>query len=151
MDLEKSMQFVLEQQAQFWATLQKLGEAHAVLEADQKRLAANQLELARLQSQQQEMIGGLTMAVGELVQAQKRTEQRVQDLAESQQRTDQTIRELAEAQQRTDQTIRELAEAQQRTDQTIRGLAEAQQRTDQSLNALIKVVNDLIRRDGRRR
>jgi len=118
MDLEKSMQFVLEQQAQFWATLQKLGEAHMVLEADQKRLAAdqkrlaeNQLELARMQSQQQEMIGGVVMAVGELVQAQKRTEQRVQELAE------------------------------------------AQQRTDQNLNALIKVVDDVIRRgrDGRRR
>lgn len=94
------MEFILEQQAQLTARMQQLGEAHAVLEADQKRLAQNQLGLAEMQTRQQEMIGNVVTIVGTLVQAQQRTEQRVQEVSEN-------------------------------------------------LNALIKVVDDIIRRNGR--
>ena len=105
MDIEKTIQFILEQQAHFWSGLQQEREAnaaaHAALEAGLQRVAQNQLELSQLQRQQQEIIGGLTLVV----------------------------RELAEGQ---------------------RELREAQQQTTQNLNALIKTVDDLIRRDGHR-
>lgn len=64
--------------------------------------------------------------VRDLVEAQRRTEQR---MAESQARTDQRFAELAEAQRRTEQRVAELAEAQ-------RELAEAQSRTNQRLAEL---------------
>ncbi|MCZ6679518.1 MAG: hypothetical protein O7E52_19990 [Candidatus Poribacteria bacterium] len=47
-------------------------------------------------------------AIGELAEAQQRTEQRVEALAEAQQRTEQRIGALAEAQERTEEEIRRL-------------------------------------------
>jgi hypothetical protein len=88
--------------------------------------------------------------VEELAEAQKRTEQRVEELAEAQKRTEQrvsrlevAIAELAEAQKRTEQrvsrlevAIAELAEAQKRTEQRVEELAEAQKRTEQRIEEL---------------
>jgi len=54
---------------------------------------------------------------------------------------------LAEGLNRLSEDHRSLAE---RTDQRFQELIEAQRHTDESLNALIKIVDDLIRRDGRR-
>ncbi len=87
--------------------------------------------------------------VRELVEAQRRTDERLAEfqqrieqqmaefqqrierqIAEFQQRTDQRFVELAEAQRRTDER---LAELQQRTDQRFAELAEAQRRTDERL------------------
>ncbi len=46
--------------------------------------------------------------VAELVQAQKRTEQRLNELAEAQKRTEQRVEELAQAQKRTEEQIQKL-------------------------------------------
>lgn len=101
MDIEKTMQFILEQQAQTGVRLDQVTVRLDQLTAAHQRLAEDQLELARLQSQQQGMIGSLVTIVGELAQTQKRTDQRVNDLTEN-------------------------------------------------MKGLIKVVDDLVRRDGRR-
>jgi len=88
--------------------------------------------------------------VEELAQAQKKTEerldrlsQRVEELAEAQKRTEQRLEELAEAQKKTEerldslsQRVEELAEAQKRTEQRVEELAEAQKRTEQRLEEL---------------
>ena len=105
MDVEKTMQFVLDQQAQLVVSVQKLGEAHAVLAADMQRLQG-------AQARQQEMIGQVVSIVRDLAIAHR-------DLAES-----------------TDRRFRELAD-------------KVQDVTD-NLNALIKIVDELIRRDGPR-
>ncbi|PJF48815.1 MAG: hypothetical protein D6709_05390 [Chloroflexi bacterium] len=78
----------------------------------------------------------LKATVTELVEAQKRTEQRVAELAEAQKHTDQRVAELAEAQKHTDQRVAELAEAQKRTEQRVAELAEAQKHTDQRVAEL---------------
>jgi ATP-dependent Lon protease len=90
-----------------------------------------------------EDFGELTHIVGELAEAQRRTEQRIEELAEAQRRTEQRIEELAEAQRRTEQRIEELAEAQQRSEErlsrleeTVAALAEAQRRTEQRIEEL---------------
>ena len=57
---------------------------------------------------------------------------------------------LLETQNRTEQRIQLLTEAQLRTEQRVQELAESQKQTTGNLNALIKVVDDLVRRDGRR-
>ena len=49
--------------------------------------------------------------MGELAEAQKRTEQRLGALTEAQQRTEQRLEELAEAQKRTEQRVETLTEA----------------------------------------
>ncbi|MFN3743055.1 MAG: hypothetical protein ACK4VW_10390, partial [Anaerolineales bacterium] len=69
----------------------------------------------------------------ELAEAQKRTDQRLEELAR---RTDERFAELAEAQKRTEQRVEELAEAQKRTEQRVEELAEAQKRTEQRVEEL---------------
>lgn len=105
MDVEKTIEFILEQQAQFQAQvatrMQQQAEAQTALEANQNRLA-------QLQLRQQEMIGNLATVVGGLAE-------HVGGLTE-------------------------------RVDR----LFEAQERTENNLNALIKVVDDLVRRNGKR-
>lgn len=108
MDVEKNIEFILEQQAGFVVHLQQLGE---------------------IQSRQQGILDRVLTIVGQLGEA-------AGQLAEAQQRTDQTVRELAEAQQRTDQKLREVGEK-------LEGVAD-------NLNALIKVVDELVRRNGRK-
>ncbi|MFN3704540.1 MAG: hypothetical protein ACK4WM_00875 [Thermoflexales bacterium] len=67
--------------------------------------------------------------VRSLAEAQRRTEQRLNELAEAQRRTEQRLNELAEAQRRTEQRldrletiVAELVEAQRRTEETVRRL-----------------------------
>jgi uncharacterized protein YukE len=61
----------------------------------------------------------------ELVEAQKRTEQRIEELAEAQKRSEQRIEELAEAQKRTEKEVRELARALRRTRTELGGLSKS--------------------------
>ncbi len=107
----------------------------------------------------------------ELAEAQKRTEQRIEELTEAQTRTEQRldaltqrvdalvqqVAELAEAQRRTDERVSrlevalaELAEAQRRTDERISRLevalaelAEAQRRTDERVSRLEVALAEL--------
>jgi DNA repair exonuclease SbcCD ATPase subunit len=91
----------------------------------------------------------LKQTVGELAEAQQRTQQQVTELAEAQQRTEQRVAELAEAQQRTQQQVAELVEAQQRTEQRVAELAEAQQRTEQRVAELAEAQRRSEERLGR--
>jgi len=94
MDVERTMEFILEQQAKFWAGLQQTREEQAELRSLVLRLAEQQL--------------GLT-----------------QHLSQFQQETHAAIRALAEGQ---------------------RALIEAQRHTDGRLDALIAVVDGVVRR-----
>jgi len=61
----------------------------------------------------------LKAIVGDLAQAQNRTEMRVEELAQAQQRTEMRVEELAQAQNRTEMRVEELAQAQQRTENAL--------------------------------
>lgn len=83
-----------------------------------------------------DLLARMARAVAELAEAQRRTDQRmeelaatVQGLAEAQRRTEQRVEELAEAQRRTEKTVEELAES-------VRQLAEAQRDMGRSLAEL---------------
>ncbi len=72
----------------------------------------------------------LAIALKELAQAQKRTEERVEELAQAQKRTEERVEELAQAQKRTEervdslaQKVEELVEAQKRTELEVQKLA----------------------------
>ncbi len=84
-----------------------------------------------------DIVKDLSITTYALAEAQKRTEQKVEELAEAQKRTEQKVEELAgaqkelsEAQKRTEQKIEELAGAQ-------KDLTEAQKRTEQELRTLV--------------
>jgi len=81
--------------------------------------------------------------IGELAEAQKKTEIRLNELAEAQKRTEQRldsltekVEALAEAQKRTEIKVNELAEAQKKTEIRVSELAEAQKRTEVEIRKL---------------
>ena len=76
-----------------------------------------------------EIVRDLSKSVAELVEAQKRTEDRLN-------RLEQVVAELAEAQKRTEARVAELAEAQKRTEKEITKLTRSLSRTRQELGGL---------------
>ncbi len=78
----------------------------------------------------------LKQIVGQLAQAQARTEQRVEELAQAQARTEQRVEELAQAQARTEQRVEELAQAQARTEKNLENVS-------RELRALARQVGGL--------
>jgi len=101
MEVERTIQFILEQQAKFWAGLEEMRSREAELRTLVGQVAQHQLELTQHVDRIQREFSGIMMA-------------------------------LAEEQKR-------LAEEQ-------RLLAESQRHTDERLNALIEIVNGLVRR-----
>jgi len=85
--------------------------------------------------------------IGELAEAQKRTEIRLNELAEAQKKTEQRldsltekVEALAEAQKRTEIRVNELAEAQKRTEVEIRKLGIGLRRTREQIGGLARSV-----------
>jgi len=81
--------------------------ARAVVEAVEE--GQKNLVRARDFNELKDIVRELGVKVGELAEAQKRTEQKVEELAEAQKRTEQKVEELAEAQKKTEEEIRKLA------------------------------------------
>ena len=90
-EMNKKMEFIVEQQAQFAADIQSMREIHA---ADSKlwkdRLAA------------------VVDIMGSLARAQERSEERINSLAEAHERTEESIKRLTEAGARTDERLNNL-------------------------------------------
>jgi hypothetical protein len=76
MDVEKTIEFLLGNQASFDARLAQLDARIARLVEVQVNLAEEQVNLAEVQSHDHEMIVALTGAVRELADAQKRSDER---------------------------------------------------------------------------
>lgn len=70
-----------------------------------------------------EIVRDLGAKVGELAEAQKKSEQRIEELAEAQKRTEQRVEELAEAQKRTEASVALLARGLQATRVELGGLS----------------------------
>lgn len=104
----------------------------------------------------------LKSAFHELIEAQVRTEKRLDSLAqkiealsEAQVKTEKRLNELAEAQtgaeKRLDsltQKVENLAEAQKRTEESIKALIEAQKKSEKRFNQLDKRLDDLQKQVG---
>jgi len=76
--------------------------------------------------------------VEQLAQAQKKTEIRLEELAQAQKKTETRLEELAQAQKKTETRLEELAQAQKKTEQRVEQLAQAQKRTEEELCSLIR-------------
>jgi len=86
-ELNKKMEFIVEQQAQFTADIQAMREVQA----------ANEKQMGTLS----QALIAVVASIGDLAQAQKRTDERIGLLTES-------IKLLAEAQSRTDERLNNL-------------------------------------------
>ena len=110
--------------------------SQAVTRDDFNKLVVVVGELAEAQKKTEERLDLLSQRVEELAEAQKKTEERLNSLS-------QRVEELAEAQKRTEQRVEELAQAQKKTEerldrlsQRVEELAEAQKRTEQRVEEL---------------
>ena len=98
-------------------------------------------------SELKEIVRSIGVTMGELAEAQKRTEIRVEELAEAQKesrkdinRLERTMGELAEAQKRTELRVEELAEAQKQTQHELSQLTQEHRETRRQLGGLAMSV-----------
>jgi predicted nuclease with TOPRIM domain len=126
-EIERTMQFILEQQAQFATNIQKLEESQL---RDSPRL--QRLEDAFVQ----------------LVDLARTTDERLDAIHSSQSRLEDVQTRLTDAQARTEARLAELAEAQSRTETTLVQLAEAQARAESQIVTLVSTVDQYIKSSG---
>jgi hypothetical protein len=144
-EMNKKMEFIVEQQAQFAADLKGLREVQT---QDGNLLKDQYWKLS-------EAVITVVGLVGKLTQAQARADDRINVLMQAQARTDDRINVLAEVQTGTEERFNLLAqaqtgteEAQTRTDESFNLLAQAQTRTEERLNIFINVVERHIAGSG---
>ncbi len=108
---------------------ERIREAHVTkedfseLKAIVKDLAQAQQDLAQAQKRTEQRLEELAQAQQELAQAQKKTEQRLEELAQAQKKTEKRLEDLARAQKRTEEEVRKLAIGLRRTREDLGGLS----------------------------
>jgi X-X-X-Leu-X-X-Gly heptad repeat protein len=102
-EMQRTMQFILEQQAQFSANMGQVQESisqltagQKELAAGQKELAAGQKELAAAQSRTNATVDRLALQVEQIARQQVHINEVVAVIAESQQHTDERLNALIE-------------------------------------------------------
>jgi predicted fused transcriptional regulator/phosphomethylpyrimidine kinase len=86
-EMQKKMEFILEQQAQFAVNIDVLRENVSLLAESQRRTDATVANMARMQTHMNEVVAAVA-------EAQQRTEEKVAELLESQARTDDRLNTL---------------------------------------------------------
>ena len=122
------------------AQVEKLANSISELAEAQKRTDQRISELAEAQKKTEEEVKTLSKTVVKLLEAQQKTDEDVKTLFKTVSELSKSVAELVEAQKRTDQRISELAEAQKKTDQRISELVEAQKRTEEEVRILAQEV-----------
>jgi uncharacterized phage infection (PIP) family protein YhgE len=130
-EMQRTMEFILNQQAQFAADIQKLQES-------QQKMNESQVETIQL----------LNRLAAVTVKGFEDASAKTNALIDAQIRTDEKLGALADAQTRTDEKLSTLADAQTRTDEKLSALADAQTRTDEAVRNLTRLVERYF--DGRR-
>ncbi|MCS7282603.1 MAG: hypothetical protein NZ769_04520 [Anaerolineae bacterium] len=139
-----------------------LGREMTVLTEERVREIVLQVVEEEIQALRQELgrpgpewgeVRQVWMAISALADAQRRTEERLEQLAEAQRRTEErlqrleeTVQALAEAQRRTEERLNQLAEAQRRTEERLGQLAETQRQMGDQLEGAIRSLADSVRR-----
>lgn len=75
MDIQRTMQFILEQQAQHAVEIQQLRERDAALSSKMETLTGSILKVVEVQTRQQDMIASLITGMSQLVDDQRETRQ----------------------------------------------------------------------------
>lgn len=146
MDLQKTMDFIVEQQANFHVQMSELTEKMN-LWVDQSigMEERHDHEIAEIRAIEASTRMELRRAIRASVEEQRRERVRRQaiddKLAASQRLTDLKFQELAASQLVTEQTFKELAASRLATDQTFKELAASQLVTDQKFEKLIEALS----------
>ena len=115
---QRQMDFILSQQAQFAADIQKLQESLSALVESQSKLMESQSKLMESQAEMAQIVNRLAAVT---VEGFKQTNAKIDTLIDAQTRTEGTLTRLAESQTQ---------------------LAESQTHTDQRLDALIDIIRE---------
>ena len=117
-EMERTMQFILAQQAQLSVNMEKAEErrAEAEAKAEERRAQADE-RMARTEG------------------IQENTARQIEHLGNA-------LVELTEAHTRTQESLKELAEGHTRTQGALKELAESQAHSDRRLDALIDIVRE---------
>ena len=113
MDVEGTIQFILESQAKAEA---RMGVIDERLDSITKLIKQGMRLLVKFQGEATAFQTETTSKFNALVDAQLRTDAKLEQVAEAQLRTDAKLEQVAEAQLRTDAKLEELAEAQKVTE-----------------------------------
>ena len=102
-------------------------------------------EIEKQRKQQEETVtktefNDLKSIVAELVEAQKRTEQKVAELADAQKNTEQRVTKLEETAQKLIEAQKDAERRLTRLENTVQGLIEAQKRTEEELRKLVASI-----------
>ncbi len=95
-EMQKMMEFILEQQARFATNMDLLGEKVDHLSDAQRRTEESLAELAAVQTHMLRMQTHMNEVVAAIADAQQRTDAKVAELAEAQARTDRKLSETDE-------------------------------------------------------
>ena len=154
-EMERIMQFILEQQAQLTVNMAKSEERRAKSDERIGRIEGIQENTARRMEHVGNALIQLTEShertresLGELAVSHAQTQESLRELAESHMQTQESLRGLAESDTHTRESLRELAEATQRelrelaeaTQGALKELALSQAHSDRRLDALIDIV-----------
>ena len=123
----------------------RLGPIERIIEGMARRQAEMQNTQAEMQNtiaEMQDIEASMQQDIKMLVRSQVVMGDALTTLIKAQERTDETL-------QRTDEALQRLEESQRRSEESHRSLEQAQKRTEENLNALILIVDEVIR--GRKR
>jgi len=147
MDIEGTMQFILDQQAQFSNDVARINSVLQRTSEIQERTNEDLATLAERQNKSEQIIQDVRETNLDVANAQERTNEILATLAERQVATDEILATHAERQVATDEILathaeRQVAieEARLATEEAIRRLAERQATTEENLNVLLLTV-----------
>jgi uncharacterized protein YdaT len=101
-EMQKKMEFILEQQAQFAVNIELLREAQQQTESRVAEIATAQAQAARMQTHVNEVVAVMAEAQERMAEAQERMAETQKRMAETQERTD---RKMAETDDRLNALI----------------------------------------------
>ncbi|HET6977643.1 MAG TPA: hypothetical protein VFI24_15030 [Pyrinomonadaceae bacterium] len=154
-EFERTTEFLLNQQAKFFAGMQELKEAQAITEqkvAEAAAVAKRAGEVAevalegvsRLTDVADQMITTMTAIVRATYERMNQGDEKINALIHSQMLTEESLKETAKEQRETAKELRETAKRQQETDKQM-------QETDRRLRNLTDLFERHIREDHRGR
>ena len=133
MDIEGTMQFILDQQAQFSNDVARINSVLQRTSEIQERTNEDLATLAERQNKSEQIIQDVRETNLDVANAQERTNEILATLAERQVATDEILATHAERQVA-------IEEARLATEEAIRRLAERQATTEENLNVLLLTV-----------
>ena len=130
-------------------------EEYVIKREEFEELKSVIVQLVKAQQKTEERLNQLAQRVDQLTIAQQKTEERLNQLTIAQQKTEERLNQLTIAQQKTEERLNQLAQrvdqltiAQQKTEERLNQLAEAQEKTEKEIRSLTITVRRIQKELG---